>query len=222
MHKVSFFYFLSVFLLLGACASTVEDADDIKNSEAYYHPIHQINSTKSFVADNENANYSDAQNDNEKVADVQANVKIESDNTSEVANNQNVPIVIENKMPDTQSLKNMMVAMILFENGSAEVDNKYISELQKVAKKAKDDNVKVLVYGYASSKTRNADFESQKIINFKMSLKRAQKVAEVLENIGVNKKNIVVEAFADAMPMLNDKMLEGERLNRRAEVYLVY
>lgn len=209
---------LLIFLFLGACASTIDEVD-AKNAEDHYQPIHKINSTKVFAADDKNANYADA--DVKKDSSLSPNIKIESE-IKENDNNGNSSVMIENKLSDVNVVKNKMAAMVLFENGSFEVDKKYSDELRDVIKTAKEKNAKVLVYGYASSKTINDNFESQKIINFKMSLKRAQSVAEYLRKNGVKKENIVVEAFGDAMPLLSDKMLEGERLNRRAEVYLLY
>lgn len=209
---------LLIFLFLGACASTIDEVD-AKNAEDHYQPIHKINSTKVFAADDKNANYADA--DVKKDSSLSPNIKIESE-IKENDNNKNSSVMIENKLSDVNVVKNKMAAMVLFENGSFEVDKKYSDELRDVIKTAKEKNAKVLVYGYASSKTINDNFESQKIINFKMSLKRAQSVAEYLRKNGVKKENIVVEAFGDAMPLLSDKMLEGERLNRRAEVYLLY
>lgn len=209
---------LLIFLFLGACASTIDEVD-AKNAEDHYQPIHKINSTKVFAADDKNANYADA--DVKKDSSLSPNIKIESE-MKENDNNKNSSVMIENKLSDVNVVKNKMAAMVLFENGSFEVDKKYSDELRDVIKTAKEKNAKVLVYGYASSKTINDNFESQKIINFKMSLKRAQSVAEYLRKNGVEKENIVVEAFGDAMPLLSDKMLEGERLNRRAEVYLLY
>ena len=209
---------LLIFLFLGACASTIDEVD-AKNAEDHYQPIHKINSTKVFAADDKNANYADA--DVKKDSSLSPNIKIESE-INENDNNKNSSVMIENKLSDVNVVKNKMAAMVLFENGSSEVDKKYSDELRDVIKTAKEKNAKVLVYGYASSKTINDNFESQKIINFKMSLKRAQSVAEYLRKNGVKKENIVVEAFGDAMPLLSDKMLEGERLNRRAEVYLLY
>ncbi len=209
---------LLIFLFLGACASTIDEVD-AKNAEDHYQPIHKINSTKVFAADDKNANYADA--DVKKDSSLSPNIKIESE-MKENDNNKNSSVMIENKLSDVNVVKNKMAAMVLFENGSFEVDKKYSDELRDVIKTAKEKNAKVLIYGYASSKTINDNFESQKIINFKMSLKRAQSVAEYLRKNGVEKENIVVEAFGDAMPLLSDKMLEGERLNRRAEVYLLY
>lgn len=221
-RKAVVFMFLSFSLLLGACASRTSDALAEKKIEPHYQPMHQINSTKIFAADSKNANYSDEENRGDIVADLPDVVRTEPVIRVENEAEKNIPIVIENKMPDIRKTQNMMVAMILFESGSFEVDKKYNNELKNVAKTAEEKNARVLVYGYASSKTKNEDFESQKMINYKMSLKRAQSVAEALKKAGVKKENIIVEAFGDAMPLFSDSMIEGEKLNRRTEVYLVY
>ena len=209
-------FYLASFLLLGACASAGVDAE-IKNDKDYYQPIHKISSTKIFAADDKNANYADEQNETEENDILTANIKIETGAASK-----NPPIIIENKISGAGDIKNKMAAMVLFESSGYEIDKIYEDELKNAANTAKEKKAKVMVYGYASSKTKSGDFESQKIINFKMSLKRAQSVAEFLKKCGVDKDKIKVEAFGDALPLLDDKMVEGERLNRRVEVYIVY
>ncbi len=222
MLKKAVFLVMLSFFLLSACASNRSDIETEKGLEPHYKPLHEINSTKIFAADSKNANYYDEDNNGDIVADLSDVVRTEPVIRVENETEKNIPIVIENKMPDMRKAQNMMVAMVLFESSSYDVDKKYNDELKKVAKTAEEKNARVLVYGYASSKTKNEDFESQKMINYKMSLKRAQSVAEALKKAGVRKENIIVEAFGDAMPLLSDNMIEGEKLNRRTEVYLVY
>ncbi len=109
-----------------------------------------------------------------------------------------------------------------FNNGSSTLDNKYNSKIREIVKLAKQNNATVNVYGFASSRTRNTDVVSHKLANFNVSMKRAESVAAALKRAGLPAKKIVVEALSDSAPVYLEVMPEGEKLNRRAEVYISY
>ena len=111
---------------------------------------------------------------------------------------------------------------VYFDNGSGVVDYKFYSALKNLAKIAKENNAVVSVLGYASSRTRNTDPVSHKLANFKVSAERADNVAKVLRQYGVKSDKIVAQALSDTMPAYQEVMPEGERLNRRVEIYLTY
>ena len=60
--------------------------------------------------------------------------------------------------------------------------------MKEVAEYAKANGNKILVTGYADSKTGSAEFNKQ------LSEKRAQAVADELVKMGVNRDNIITEA----------------------------
>ena len=109
-----------------------------------------------------------------------------------------------------------------FDNGSAVLDSKYNAQIRQIVKAAKQDNAMIKVVGYASSRTRNTDIVSHKLANFNISLQRAQSVAAALRRAGLKADRIEVEALSDTAPMYKEVMPEGERLKRRAEVYIFY
>ena len=109
-----------------------------------------------------------------------------------------------------------------FDNGSAYLSPKYNPNLRKIAKMVKKNNANVVVYGHSSSRTRDTDPVSHKLANFKASLERAQNVAAALKRAGVPAGKISVQAMSDSAPTYQEVMPEGERLNRRAEVYISY
>lgn len=115
-----------------------------------------------------------------------------------------------------------LAGVVYFANGGAYIDNEGMSKLRSLAKDAKKHNAKVEVFGFASSRTRNTDPVSHKLANFEVSAKRAENVAAALRRLGVDKSRIEVQALSDSMPMYKEVMPEGERLNRRAEIYLTY
>ena len=96
------------------------------------------------------------------------------------------------------------------------------SKIRQIVKEAKKNNAYVRVMGYASSRTRNTDMASHKMANFKVSQARAEAVAAALRRAGMPSNKILVEAMSDNRPAYLEVMPEGERLNRRAEVYISY
>jgi outer membrane protein OmpA-like peptidoglycan-associated protein len=56
--------------------------------------------------------------------------------------------------------------------------------------------------------------------NFKISVDRANAVAEELVRLGVMRENILIAAVSDAEPMYYEIMPSGEAGNRRTEIYL--
>ncbi len=113
-------------------------------------------------------------------------------------------------------------ATILFADGSAVIASEYDAEIRYIARLAKCKNAHITVYGFSSSRTRNTDMATHKMINFQTSLKRAENVAAALIRAGVPQKSVAVEALSDSQPLYREIMPEGERLNRRAEIYISY
>lgn len=110
-----------------------------------------------------------------------------------------------------------------FNNGSAILDSQYNKQIRNIVKLAKSKkNAVVKVLGFASSRTRNTDVVSHKLANFKVSSERAQSVANALKRYGLSASQIETEALSDSVPAYKEVMPEGERLNRRVEVYITY
>ncbi len=77
---------------------------------------------------------------------------------------------------------------VFFNIGSSKIaSRKDLVNVKEVAEYAKANNKKILVTGYADSKTGSAEFNQQ------LSEKRAQVVADELVKMGVNRDNIIVE-----------------------------
>ena len=111
---------------------------------------------------------------------------------------------------------------VYFNNGGATVDSSYYKKLRQIVKEAKSHNGKIIVQGFASSRTKNTDIMSHKMANLKVSVERAENVAKLLAQYGMPKNRIVTEGLSDSRPVYREVMPEGERLNRRAEIYISY
>ena len=114
------------------------------------------------------------------------------------------------------------LATIYFDNGSSFVDAEYKEKIRDAAKLVKNNNAQIRVLGFSSSRTRNMDIAAHKLANFKVSAERAENVAAALRRAGVPAENSMVEALSDTAPAYLEVMPEGERLNRRAEIYVSY
>ena len=59
-----------------------------------------------------------------------------------------------------------------------------------------------------------------KMINFKVSIERANVIARELVHMGFMKEQLLVDAVSDTAPLYYEFMPTGEAANRRAEIYL--
>lgn len=114
------------------------------------------------------------------------------------------------------------VATILFDNGGAGLTARDRGILKQVQKLARQYNARVHVVGHASSRTRNMDVVRHKMVNYQVSVKRAEKVADALVRLGVPQDAVTMDARSDSDPVYYEIMPSGEAGNRRAEVYLAF
>ena len=247
----SFAAIWSAVLVLGGCSSAVFPDFEDDNTEVIIHEggkveIRKVDENGVLVSDKDNAAYEDEEtNDEEKIAEDE-NVAAEGEKSAEVEEVQpakvvqvkrekiepvedNVRIVeakaeekiIKKAEPKIPTM-HYLAATVYFENGGAVVDASYMKTLRKIAKLVKDNDAMVTVYGFASSRTRDTDPVSHKLANFNISAERAQNTVKALRRAGVPANKISSQALSDSMPLYQEVMPEGERLNRRAEIYLTY
>lgn len=112
------------------------------------------------------------------------------------------------------------VATIQFPNGSAALSSHDRKILSDVAKLQKQSNGVLRVVGHASQRTRNMDPSQHAITNLKVSEQRANRIANILQQMGVSSNQVLVAAVGDNEPVFLEVMPSGEAGNRRAEIYL--
>jgi len=112
--------------------------------------------------------------------------------------------------------------VIRFSNGSARLSSADQGVIRELVPLILDYNATVEIVGHASSRTRNMDPFEHKLVNFEMSLRRANAVAEALIKAGAPSDRISVRAVGDSQPVSSEAMPAGEAENRRAEIYLIY
>ena len=118
-----------------------------------------------------------------------------------------------------QAVSGTKVATILFQNGSAGLSGGDKKILSQVVKLHQERGGLVTVVGHASSRTRNMDPIKHKMVNYGVSVNRADKIARELRKMGLAPESIVVDARSDSMPLYQETMPSGEAGNRRAEIY---
>ncbi len=221
-------------VLLNGCASAMfpdfaEDEDEVVIAEGGRVERELPKEGNALRADTENAAYEDDEPVDEAESVAAAETKpVVAEDMEEEAGEDKVIIperetaaAADDAEPYTPSVS-YRIETIYFANGSAAVEPQYNKALRDVVKAAKKNDAGVIVYGYASSRTRNTDPASHKLANFKVSLERAQNVAAALKRAGMPASKITVEALSDTTPAYLEVMPEGERLNRRAEIYINY
>ena len=112
------------------------------------------------------------------------------------------------------------VATIHFGNGSAALSSRDRQIIANALQLKRERGGRIHIIGHASSRTRSLDPLRHKMLNFKISVDRADAVARELIRLGMNKEDLLVDAISDSQPMYFEFMPTGEAGNRRAEIYL--
>ena len=92
----------------------------------------------------------------------------------------------------------------------------------KVLKLAKTKNATVKIVGHASTRTKDMDIISHKLVNFKISDQRAQSVASVFVDNKFPLERLITEAVSDSKPLFHEVMPAGTNANQRTEIFLIY
>jgi len=112
---------------------------------------------------------------------------------------------------------------VRFRHGSAQIAATERAKVSDIAKRFRASGGGLIrIVGHASSRTKNLPVDKHKLVNFWISMDRAQAVAHALMRAGVAPSAIVVEARSDGEPVFFESMPAGEARNRRAEVYLEF
>jgi len=124
------------------------------------------------------------------------------------------------RQPSPLAAGAVRVATIQFENGSASLSASDRRILADVRQLQRERGGRIHIVGHASSRTRTMDPVKHKMVNFKVSVDRANIVARELVRLGAKQDELSVDAVSDASPVFYEFMPSGEAGNRRAEIYL--
>ena len=113
-------------------------------------------------------------------------------------------------------------AVVKFDVGSSRIAPGYRAALQEVVAEQEARGGFIRVVGHASSRTRDLPIDRHMLINFRISLDRAEAVARELVRLGVSPAVIFIEAHSDTEPIYYESMPAGEAENRRAEIFIEF
>lgn len=121
-------------------------------------------------------------------------------------------------LPPGQPVK---AGTIYFADGSTKLlsaDKRILSEIA-LAQRQTGSVIKVV--GHASGRARTFDAARRHLVNYQVSLDRANAVAAALLQMGVPVRKLQVEGKGDTAPIYAESNASGEAANRRAELYLI-
>lgn len=113
-------------------------------------------------------------------------------------------------------------AVINFNVGSSRIAGSYRGALQQVVAEHQARGGFIRVVGHASSRTRDLPIDRHLLVNFRISLERAEAVARELVRLGASPDAVFIEARSDTEPVYYESMPAGEAENRRVEVFLEF
>ena len=115
------------------------------------------------------------------------------------------------------------VATINFSSGSSSVNNAGLKKIKKIAKIAKERNAKIKVIGHASERTKDMPIAKHKLVNFIISDKRANSVAEIfIKKYNFPSDKLITQGVSDSKPLFKEIMPAGTTANQRTEIFLIY
>ena len=115
------------------------------------------------------------------------------------------------------------VATINFSSGSSNVNNAGLKKIKKIAKIAKERNAKIKVIGHASERTKDMPIAKHKLVNFIISDKRANSVAEIfIKKYNFPSDRLITQGVSDSKPLFKEIMPAGTTANQRTEIFLIY
>jgi outer membrane protein OmpA-like peptidoglycan-associated protein len=113
------------------------------------------------------------------------------------------------------------VAMVRFKAGSASLTGSARQQVRQIVGMYRQRGGAIRVEGHASSRTRNMDPVQHHLVNFNVSLNRANAVARELARQGVPSEAVFVAAMSDSQPLYYEVMPAGDAGNQRVEIHFV-
>ncbi|MEE2933570.1 MAG: OmpA family protein [Pseudomonadota bacterium] len=130
--------------------------------------------------------------------------------------------LVETSMPLSRVPQTVQVATIYFDNGSSRLQARDRAVVHDVVAMFEETGGAIRIVGHSSGITASRNSGRGKLVNFKVSLDRANSVAAELVRNGVPAKYIDVVAHGADSPVYAEYSPNGAAGNRRAEVYLQY
>lgn len=109
---------------------------------------------------------------------------------------------------------------VYFEADITSFDDKYYEALNTFITAAlKYETARIQVEGNCA--TLFPSSQKQKAMNYKLSLNRAQVIANYLQSKGINADRLIIVANGSDKPLKDNSSPEGRKFNRRVEIFFV-
>ena len=118
--------------------------------------------------------------------------------------------------------KTVQVGTIYFGDGSSRLSSEDTSILRAVSDVFRQTGGKVRVVGHSSMGAASFNASQRESVNYRMSLKRANAVANELIRNGIPAESVEVIAEGDRVPAYAETSQTGAAYNRRAEIFIDY
>ena len=99
-------------------------------------------------------------------------------------------------------------------NSQPESDKQVSTALQQLARKAKQNNNRLIVVGHT-------DNQGDALKNKKIGLMRAANVKEMLLSFGMDETEVLAESEGEDSPVVNNNSAQGRKQNRRVEILII-
>ena len=146
--------------------------------------------------------------------------------TTEPSVSQEIPSfdsTFERSKLDLEEQIQYRVATINFSSGSSSVNIAGLKKIKKIAKIAKERNAKIKIIGHASERTKDMPIAKHKLVNFIISDKRANSVAEIfIKKYNFPTDKLITQGVSDSKPLFKEIMPAGTTANQRTEIFLIY
>jgi chemotaxis protein MotB len=109
---------------------------------------------------------------------------------------------------------------ILFDSGSASLDQSGTEVLGRVATQFKKSSHQILVIGHTDNKPIRRTLAKQYPSNWELAGARAASVVRLFAHSGLSSKRMLAVSVADSQPVASNKTEEGRAKNRRIEIRL--
>ena len=147
----------------------------------------------------------------------------ESKVTSESQSVQALESTFQRSVLDLADQIQYRVATITFSSGSSSVNVDGLKKIKRIAKIAKERNAKIKIIGHASERTKDMPIAKHKVVNFIISDKRANSVAEVfIKKHKFPSERLITQGVSDSKPLFKEIMPAGTMANQRTEIFLIY
>jgi outer membrane protein OmpA-like peptidoglycan-associated protein len=208
--------------------------EDINSEESNFESDDQLEVAEEILPANPTTEYDtnliesdespDSIQEEETISDLaqeKSNKEIIEPTTSQ--NVQSFDKTFERSKLDLNEQIQYRVATINFQSGSSSVNNAGLKKIKKIAKIAKERNAKIKIIGHASERTKDMPIAEHKLVNFIISDKRANSVAEIfIKKYNFPSDKLITQGVSDSKPLFKEIMPAGTTANQRTEIFLIY